>query len=94
MRQAIEQVRRQLRIDEDARPLGKHQVGRDDHFGVLVQFRQQVKQERPASLGEGQIAQLVEDHEVVMGEATGLAPGLLLFQCVDQFEDGGGSRER
>ena len=48
MREAVEQRRRHLRIAEDARPLGEDQVRSDDHAGVLVQLRQQVKEQRAA----------------------------------------------
>ena len=92
MGQAVEQRRGQLGIDEDARPFGKDQVGRDDHAGVLVELRQQVKQERAARLGEGQVAEFVEDHEIqvhqLMGEAPGLPLRLFLLQRVDEFDRG------
>ena len=48
MRQAIEQRRRHLGIAEDARPLGEGEIGRDHHAGMLVEFGQQVEQQRAA----------------------------------------------
>ena len=55
MRQSVEQRRGHLGVAKDARPFGEGQVGRDHHAGVLVEFRQQVKQQGPAGLAERQI---------------------------------------
>ena len=48
MGEAVEERRRHLRVAEDARPLGEDQIRRDDDAGVLVQLRQQVKEQGAA----------------------------------------------
>ena len=49
-----------------------------------------MEQSLAAGLGERQIAQLVEDHEVETGELGGQGPGLavagLVLQLVDQID--------
>ena len=88
--QPIQQRRGHLGVDEDVGPLGKDQVGRDHHAGVLVELGQQVEQQRPAGLAEGQVAQLVQDHQVqvqqLVGQAAGLAGRLLLLQGIYQLD--------
>ena len=46
MREAIEQRRGHLRIDKDAGPFGEDEVCRDDHAGVFIELREQVKRKR------------------------------------------------
>ena len=83
MRESVEERRGHLRIDEDAGPLGEDQVRGDDHTGVLVQLREQVKEQRAPGLGQRQVAQFVEDHEIqvhqLVREPSGPATGLFLF---------------
>jgi hypothetical protein len=64
MGEAIEQRRRHLGIDEDTGPFAESEIGRDDDRGPLVETADQVEQQLPASLREGQIAEFVEDDEV------------------------------
>ena len=68
MREAVGQCGGHLRIAEDARPLTKGEVGCDDDRGAPVEFADQVEQKLAAGLGEGQIAQLVQDQEVGAGD--------------------------
>src|SRR3546814_537314 len=53
------------------------QVGGDDDRGVFVKSADEMKQQLPASAGERQIAQFVEDQEVeprqMLGELSGAA---------------------
>src|SRR5207245_114387 len=49
---------------EDARPFTEGEVRGDDNRGALVEPADEVKQELPAGLREGQIAEFVEDDEV------------------------------
>ena len=94
MGQPIEQGRGHLGVAEDARPLAEVEVGGDDHRGLLVEMADQMKQELSAGLGERQIAELVEDHEVHAGEpishpamALGAGFGLELVDQVDDVEE-------
>ena len=62
--EAIEQCGRHFGITEDARPFPEGQVGRDDNRGALVEPADEVEQELATGLGEGQIAEFIEDDEV------------------------------
>ena len=92
VREPIQERGGHLRIAEHAGPFAEHEVGGDDDAGVLVEFRQQMEQQRAAALRERQVAKLVKDHDVeihqVVREASGAAGGLLLLQRVDEFDRG------
>jgi hypothetical protein len=62
MREPVQLRGGHLRVAEDARPFGEVQVGRDHHAGVHVQAAEQVEQQRPARLAQGQVDQFIEDH--------------------------------
>ena len=64
MSETVEQCCRHLRIAEDARPFTECEIGRDDDRGSLVEAADHVEQQLSSGLGEGQIAQFVEDDEV------------------------------
>jgi len=59
--EAVEQCRGHLGIGEDAGPLGEAQVGGNHDAGVLVELGEQMKEQGPARLAEGQVAELIED---------------------------------
>lgn len=90
MGETIEQRGCHFRIAEHAGPLAEAEVGRDDDAGTLVEFAQQVEQERAARCAERQVAKLIEDHEVgvdqTVRDLTGSSLGLFLFERVDQFD--------
>ena len=62
--EAIEQRRCHLGIRKDVRPFTKSEVGRNDDRGSLVETTDEVEQELPAGLGEGQIAEFIQDDKV------------------------------
>ena len=64
MGEAVEQRGGHLGVAEDARPFAEGEVGGDDDRGLLVEPADQVEQQLAAGLGEGQIAEFVEDDEV------------------------------
>ena len=64
MREPIEQRRRHLCIAEDAWPLTEGKFGGDDDQGSLVEAADEMEEQLPAGLGEGQIAKFVEDQKV------------------------------
>ena len=72
--QAIEQRGRHFRVAEHAWPFAEGKVGRHDDGRALVEPADQVEQELAAGLGEGQIAEFVEDDEVEAGEIIGEPP--------------------
>ena len=55
MRQSVQQRRRHLDISKHLRPFCKAQIGRDHNAGALVEFGQQVKQQRAARLAKRQV---------------------------------------
>ena len=89
--EAIEQCGRHLGIAEDAGPFAERQVGGDDDRGALVEPADQMEEQLPASLGEGQIAEFIEDDEVEPGEVVGdpalFAATMLGLQAVDQIDN-------
>jgi hypothetical protein len=98
MGESIEQRGGHLRIAEDARPFAEREVGRDDDRGALVEATDQVEQQLPAGLGEGEIAEFIEDDEVEAGEIIGkasLAAGARLgLELVDEIDGGEESAAR
>src|SRR5262249_19760466 len=70
------------------------ETGGDDDGGTLVELGDQVEQELTAGLGEGQVAEFVEDYEVAGNQLVGDAPrppgaglGLELVDEVDDVEE-------
>ena len=90
MGKAIEQGGGHLSISKDRGPFAEAEVGGDRHAGALVELAQQMEQQGPARGAEWQVSQLVQDHEVELGQAfrdlPGLALGFFLFERVDQFD--------
>ncbi|VTY39042.1 Uncharacterised protein [Xylophilus ampelinus] len=90
MREPVEQGGGHLRVAEHAGPFGERQVRCDQHTRVLVQLAEQVEQQRPSGLAEGQVAQLVQYDQVhaqqAAGNPSGLALCLLLLQRIDQVD--------
>ena len=94
MREAVEQCGGHFRITEDARPFAKGEVGCDDDRGAPVEFADQMEQKLAAGLGEGQIAQLVQDQEVeardqISGSALPFCTGfgIQLVHRIDAIEE-------
>ena len=65
--QAIEQRGGHLGVTEYGGPFAEGEIGGDDDRGALVEAADKVEQELAAGLGEGQIAELIEDDEVHAG---------------------------
>src|SRR5277367_5734282 len=88
----IEQRGRHLRVAEHGSPLAEAEVGRDDDAGALVELAQQMEEQGSAGGAERQVAKLVEDDEIGVGEPgcdlSWFALKLLLFESVDQFNGG------
>ena len=90
--ETIEQRRRHLRIAEHAWPFAKGEVGGDDDRGALIETADQMEQQLAAGLGEGQIAEFVEDDEVEAREIIGESPlatgAALSLELVDEIDGG------
>jgi hypothetical protein len=69
--QPIEQRGRHLGVAEHARPFTEGEIGGDDDGGTFVEAADEVEQELAAGLGEGQIAEFIEDDEVHAGQVIG-----------------------
>jgi len=89
MGETVQPRRRHLCVAEDAAPLAEAQIGLDDDAGVLVEFGQQVKQQRTTGLAEREVAEFVQDEPVHIHQPVRQLPGsaliLLVLQCVDQL---------
>ena len=92
MGEPVEQCGGHLGIAEHCGPFAEAEVGGDDDASAFVKLAQQMEEQRPARGAEGQISQLIEDHEIEAGQAFSDLPrlslGLLLFEGVDQFNGG------
>jgi hypothetical protein len=90
--EAVEQGCGHLCIAKHCGPFTEAEVGGDHDAGAFVKLAQQMEQQRPARCTEGQISQLIKDHEVELGHGLSdlacLALGLFLFEGVDQFDSG------
>src|ERR1700730_7151020 len=71
MGEPVEERGRHLGVAEDARPFAEGQIGRDDHRGAFVELAHEMEEQLPASLSEGQIAEFVENGEVLAREVIG-----------------------
>ena len=89
--QAVEQRGGHLGVAEDGGPFAESEVGGDDDRGALVEPAHQVEQQLAAGLGEGQVAEFVEDDEVASDEwvrGTALASGAEFgLEVVDPADD-------
>ena len=71
MGETVEQRGGHLGVAEDGGPFAEGEVGGDDDRGALVEPADQMEEQLPAGLGEGQIAEFVEDDEVEPGQVVG-----------------------
>src|SRR5208282_4105208 len=90
--EAVEQRGRHLWIAEHARPFAEGEVGRDDDRGALIETADEMEQQLPAGLGEGEIAEFVEDDEVeareIIGEPSLAASARLSLELIDEIDGG------
>ena len=56
---------------------------------TLIEFAQQMEEHHPAQRAERQIAELIKDHEIKLGQAFSKMPRFAFcffqFKCIDQF---------
>ena len=65
VRQAIEHGGCHFGVAEHLRPIGEGEIGRDQERRVFVDFADQVEQQLATGLAERQVAELVNDDEIV-----------------------------
>ena len=91
VRQAIEHGGGHFDVAEHLGPIGEGEVGGDQQRGVLVELADEMEQQLPAGLAEREIAEFIDDDEIVaeqfLGQAAALARGLLLFELVDEIDE-------
>src|SRR5215831_2807968 len=92
MSEAVEQRGGHFWIAEHAWPFAEGEVGGDDDRGTLVETADQVEQQLPARLREGEIAEFVEDHEVeaceIIGKPCLAACTTLGLELIDEIDGG------
>ena len=92
MGQSIQQRSSHLFIHKDRRPLGKAEVGGNDDAGALIELADQVEQQSTTHLADGQVAQLIQNHQIGMDQSVGksalLSGLLLLLKGINQFDGG------
>ena len=78
-------------VAEHLRPIGEGEIGGDQQRGVFVELADEMEKQLPAGLAEWQIAEFVDDDEIVAQQvfrqsarATG---GLLLFELVHEIDE-------
>src|ERR1700722_6457296 len=110
MGQSIEHGGGHFGVAEDLRPIGESEVRRDDDRGVFVELADEMEQQLRAGLAERQIAEFVDDDEVMtqqgLDDAAAPSRGLFLFELIDEIDeieeasarsgtdDGGGDGDR
>lgn len=82
MGEPVEERGGHLGVAEDGGPFAEGEIGGDDDGALLVEPADQVEEQLAAGLGEGQMAEFVEDYEVEARELLGeLAdPALAAFR--------------
>jgi hypothetical protein len=90
MGQPIQHGGGHLGVAEDLRPIGEGEVGGDQQRRVLIELADQMEQQLAAGLAERQIAEFVDDDEIVaqqlLGQAATATGRLFLFELVDQID--------
>lgn len=91
MRQAIEHGGGHFDVTEHLGPIGEGEVGGDQERGVLVKLADEMEQQLPAGLAEWEIAEFVDDDEIVaqqlLGQASALAGSLFLLELIDEIDE-------
>ena len=71
VRQPVEHGGCHFGVAEHLRPIGEGQIGGDQQRGIFVEFADQVEQQLAARLAERQIAEFVDDDEIVAQQLLG-----------------------
>ncbi len=91
MREPIEERGGHLRVAEHGAPLAEGEIGGHDERDALIELTDQVEEQRTAILRERQVAELIEDDDVLVeeprGQATGLTLALLGVELVNEIDD-------
>ena len=92
MGQAVEERGCHLGVAKNTGPIAKGQIGGDDDGSAFVQPADEVKQQLAAGLGEGQVAEFIENDEVhareIFSEPALPAGAGFALQAIDEIDDG------
>jgi hypothetical protein len=72
MGEAIEQRHRHFGIAKCVRPCAKGEIGGDDNRGPLIETADQVEEQLATGLGKWQVAEFVEDGQVLAGQVIAM----------------------
>ena len=71
-------------------PNGENQIGGDQQRRVLIELADRVEQQLAAGLNERQVAEFVDDDEIVAQQLLGLPAtatgGLILLELIEQID--------
>jgi len=88
--QAVQHRGGHFGVAKNLRPVGKSEIRGDQQRGVFVKLADQMEQQLAAGLAEWQIAQFIDDDDVVaqqfLRQPAGAAGGFLLLQLIDQID--------
>ena len=91
MGETIEQSRRHFGVAEHARPFAEGEIGGHDDRCSLIEPADEMEEQLPAGLREGQVSEFIEDQEVEAAEDVRHAPltiGTRLgIELVDEIDD-------
>src|SRR6202451_996571 len=91
MGQSIEHGGGHFGVTEDLRPIGEGEVRRYDDRGVFVELADEMQQHLRAGLAERQIAEFVDDDEVMtqqgLDDAAAPSGALSLFELIDEIDE-------
>ena len=91
VRQPVEHGGRHFGVAEDLRPVGEGEIRGYDNRGVFIELADQMEQQLSAGLAEGQIAEFVDDDEIMaqqsLDDPTAPSGGLFLFELIDEIDE-------
>ena len=70
VRQPVEHGGRHFGVAEHLRPIGEGEIGDDQQRGVFVELADQVEQQLPAGLAEREVAEFVDDDEIIAQQVS------------------------
>ena len=85
MGQTVQERCRQVGITEDLGPVGKAKIGGDNHRAPFVTFGKNLEKQLGTFLGQGDVAELINDEQPIAGVPLDDATELSLLPGFDKF---------